>query len=150
MTFADLIAATRPSLAVFDYDHYPASFSAFEEQAAPLWAAAEAAPEEAAAALISALEERRLALPRREQRSAAQEEKQVLALFLSPAALRRGEGGRLFARELQRQWVARYPRNPYSLGSYESLMKGFDANLLGLPLRKSRQPRRKAEDKALP
>jgi hypothetical protein len=138
MDFPELIAQTRPALAQFDAVHYPAAFSAFEAQAAPLWVSAEAAPQEAAQALLSALEARRAALPRRKRRRAALEDKQVLALFLAPAALRQGGGESPFARELQRQWAARYPRDLFFLGSYEELMEGFDAFFFGFPRKKTR------------
>jgi hypothetical protein len=36
-------------------------------------------------------------------------------------------------------WCSEYPRNVYLAGTYEQIMKGFDANLLGLPLRKSKK-----------
>lgn len=140
MTFAQQISAAREYLSRFDYDNYPLCFQTFEADCAPLFdALADADPEQAAQALLRDLEERRAALPRREQKSAAEEEKRVLALFLSPAALRHGEAASAFAEALCRLWNARYPRNTFLTGSYETLMKGFDSNLLGLPLRKSRR-----------
>ena len=138
MTFADLIASAHAWLAQFDYDHYPDNFRAFEAAAGPLFDALEAGDAAAQAdALITQLEQRRQALPRRAQKEAAYRDKQVLALFLSPAAQRRSEAARAFSETLCARWTQRYPRNPYLLGDYEQIMKGFDANLLGLPLRKS-------------
>ena len=94
-------------------------------------------PEAAAAQLIDTLERRRAELSRRAQKTAAEEEKRVLALFLAPAAERMGSVAADFVQVLCRQWNTRYPRNTFLAGNYETIMKGFDANLLGLPLRKS-------------
>ncbi|MBR1456668.1 MAG: hypothetical protein IJ594_05865 [Oscillospiraceae bacterium] len=140
MSFADLIASSRGYLSRFDYDNYPPCFSAFEADGASLFAALEGAdPEQAAAVLIDELERRRGELPRRAQKQQAEEEKRVLALFLSPAALRYGGAAADFAGALSRQWNARYPRNTFLPGDYDVIMKGFDSNLLGLPLRKSKK-----------
>lgn len=142
MDLAELISTSRSYLACFDYDHYPACFQAFEEDCAPLLDALEGTdPGSAAAQLIDTLERRRAALPRRVQKTAAEEEKRVLALFLAPAAERLGEAAADFVQVLCRQWNVRYPRNTFMAGNYETIMKGFDANLLGLPLRKSKQRR---------
>jgi len=143
MDFAALITSARSCLAQFDYDHYPAALEKFEARATFFFDSLEGADLSAAAeAAIDALERGRKTLRRREQKTAAQEEKRVLALFFSPAALRRGGAAGEFADVLCRRWVARYPRNPYMVGTYEGIMKGFDANLLGLPLRKSKNTRR--------
>ena len=123
MNFAELISASRTYLSCFDYDHYPACFQAFENDAAPLF---------------DALEGGRAELPRKVQKTAAEEEKQVFALFLAPAALRRGGAAQTFSEALCRQWNTRYPRNTFLAGNYETILKGFDSNLLGLPLRKSK------------
>ena len=75
MNFAELISASRTYLSCFDYDHYPACFQAFENDAAPLFDALEGAdPEGAASALIDALEGGRAELPRKVQKTAAEEE----------------------------------------------------------------------------
>lgn len=138
MDLAELISASRSYLACFDYDHYPACFQSFEADCAPLLAALEGSdPEAVAAQLIDTLERRRAELPHRAQKTAAEEEKRVLALFLAPTAERLGGGAADFVQVLCRQWNARYPRNTFLAGNYETIMKGFDANLLGLPLRKS-------------
>lgn len=63
--------------------------------------------------------------------------KQVLALFLSPFCLKKGGEFEFFARELNKVWNKKYPKNVYYLTDFDSILKGFDANLLGLPLRKS-------------
>ena len=139
MDLAELIMFSRKYLACFDYDHYPVCFKTFEEQCAHFFETLEAAGQSRAVAeLIDTLERHRSDLPRREQRLAAQKEKQVLALFLAPAAVRRGGPAVSFAEELNREWNARYSRNYFLISSYEAIMKGFDANLLGLPLRKSK------------
>lgn len=138
MDLAELISTSRSYLSCFDYDHYPACFQTFEQDCSPILAALEGADlESAATQLIDTLERRRAELPRRAQKTAAEEEKRVLALFLSPAAERLGGAAADFVQILCRQWNKRYPRNIFLAGNYETIMKGFDANLLGLPLRKS-------------
>ena len=142
MDLAELILSSREYLSCFDYDHYPSCFQRFEADCAPFFETLEAAgAEQAAAALIEELERRRSALPRRDQKRSAEEEKRVLALFLSPAASRRGGPAASFADALVRNWSARYPRNAFMRGDYETILKGFDSNLLGLPLRKSKAKR---------
>ena len=142
MNFAELITAARSFLPNFDYDRYPACFRQFEADAAPLFDALRGAePEQTAASLIETLEKNRAAMRPRERKNAAEEEKRVLALFLAPAALRRGGDAAAFAEALMHSWNARYPRNTFLISGYDAIMKGFDANLLGLPLRKSRAKR---------
>ena len=140
MDFAELISASRSYLTRFDADNYPACFQAFEADAAPLFAAlAEQDPESAAAALIDTLERQREALPRRARKLAAEEEKRVLALFFSPAAVRLGGRAADFAEVLCRQWNARYPRNLFFVGDYETLLSGFAPKIMGIPIQSFRK-----------
>lgn len=139
MELCELILSALPRLEEFSYSAYPPAFAEFEREAEPFFSslcAGEA--EERAETLIEELARLRSPLGRREARARAEEEKRVLALFLAPAALRFGGEAQFFAEALSRLWNARYPRNRFYPGSFESIMKGFDANLLGLPLRKSK------------
>ena len=139
MEICDLILSFLPRTGEFSYSAYPPAFAALAEAAAPFFASltGENAAAEAEA-LIGKLEDRRSSLGRREAKQRAENEKQVLALFLGPAALAAGGGAEVFIGELSRLWNERYPRNRFFPGTFEKLMKGFDANLLGLPLRKSK------------
>lgn len=143
MTFTDLILSAHPYLDEFDYDHYPEHFHAFEKQFSLIFDLFStengAAIKEKANSLIEQLEARREELPRRERKDAVFRDKQVLALFLFPAAERLSPLAKEFADELREQWNRKYPRNTFLGGSFDQIMKGFDANLLGLPLRKSRK-----------
>ena len=140
MTFAELIETARAYLGVFDFDHYPDCFRRFEADAKPLFdALSEDGGQEEASSLVAELARRRASLHRRACRDAAYEQKQVLCLFLSPAALRHSKAAQAFSERLRSLWCEQQPRNTYLSGSYEQIMKGFDANLLGLPLRKSRK-----------
>ena len=124
MDLAELIVSFREHLSRFDYDHYPSCFQAFEAECAPFIMQLEVVnPEQAAVELIDALERRRAVLPFRQQKHAAEEEKQVLALFLSPAAAHLGGFAVSFAEKLNAEWNARYPRNTYLIGSYEKILK---------------------------
>lgn len=140
--FKELIRSAHPYLDSFDYDHYPANFAQFEAAAEPLFQKLPEPPAEIAAqaaSFVKRFAEDYAALPRREQKEISFRDKQVLALFLAPAALRAGEEAAAFARELCANWKVQFPRNPFLVGEYETIMKGFDANLLGLPLRKSKR-----------
>ena len=140
MTLAEPVAAARPYLDQFDYDHYPENFRRFEADAGPLFDALREETDAALATdLIGDLSAAWDALPRHARKDAAFRDKQVLSLFLSPAARRHSEEAAAFCETLRALWCAKYPRNAYLAGDYEQILKGFDANLLGLPLRKSKK-----------
>lgn len=137
MNFAEWIAAAQPYLRPFDRDHYREHFKTFEQNMdawAELWARSE--HYEAAREVLAQFEARWSRLGWRERSKAAFKDKQVLALFFSPAAARREDGAEAFAQELCREWNRRYPRNTYLVGSHDSIMKGFDDNLLSMLFRR--------------
>ena len=139
MELSELILSYLPRLDDFSYSAYPPAFEEFGQKAEPFFEALhEGQGEACAGALISDLESRRLGLGRRQARLQAEREKKVLALFLAPSALKRGGEASAFAEQLSRLWNERYPRNRFFPGTFEKIMKGFDANLLGLPLRKTK------------
>ena len=131
----DLILSSHPYLDAFDVRHYPENFAAFSQAAGPLLTAM--APEDAelqAQTLLEALARRYDGLSRREQKTARFRDKEVLTLFLTPAALALGGTAEAFAGVLNRLWIARYPREPYGMGTYETILRGFDPTLFGVPL----------------
>ncbi len=136
-----LIRSAHPYLEQFDYDHYPEQFASFEASLMLLLREAqdEHAADTAAAAqeVVDAFSEDYSRLPWWQRGVTSSRDKRVLALFLTPAALRAGGYAADLAEQLRGCWNRRYPREPYLAGEYETIMKGFDANLLGLPLRKS-------------
>ena len=69
-------------------------------------------------------------------RSAAKaEERQIIIFYLSPMLLEREEEGcRVFAELLRDGWAARWPKNPYRLGDYKTIRKGFHNVILGVDL----------------
>lgn len=142
MDFVTMIASAHPYLDRFDYDHYPDCFAEFEEACAR-WFAQHGAldAENDTERILKQFEARWAALPRRERREAAYRDKQVLALFFSPAAARLSEEAGTFSEALREKWNTRFPRNTFLPGRFEEILKGFDANLLGLPLRKSKKNR---------
>ena len=145
-TVTDLVALISSShryLDLFDYDNYPSCFAEFERQCVDWFRQCDrlslpGAEEE----LLDRFETAWAALPKRKRQAASFQDKQVLALFFSPAAERFSAPAAAFAEALRTGWNARYPKNRYLAGHYESILKGFDSNLLGLPLRKSKQNRR--------
>ena len=142
MDFVELISSAHPYLERFDYDHYPDCFAEFEENCGKWFTEHEALDaENETERILEQFEARWAELPRRERREAAYRDKQVLALFFSPAAVRISEESDAFAEVLREKWNIRFPRNTFLPGRFEEILKGLDANLLGLPLRKSKKNR---------
>ena len=137
MQLTDLIITSRVYLDRFDNRHYPSDFKDFEGQLLAFFDASEISDlTSAASILIDELEQRRASLPRRDQREALRRDRMVLALYLSPAAVQLGGSAAAFSTELNICWNARYPKSSYHLGTYESIMEGFELTVLGLPLRR--------------
>lgn len=69
----------------------------------------------------------------RSPKGAREDDKMVIAIFLVPAirklALATSED---FCDVLQKEWVRRYPKAPFYLGSYEEISTGFRKKILGL------------------
>ena len=69
----------------------------------------------------------------RSPKGARDDDKMVIAIFLVPAirklALSTSED---FCSALQAEWVRRYPKTPFYLGSYDDISTGFRKKLLGL------------------
>ena len=150
---AALVTRSRPYLDCFDSDHYPDCFSTFCRESEAFFIGLEDSSgtglQSAAASLADLLEKGWQELPRSAAKETSRRDKQVLALFLVPAAIEYSarhagrEAAAAFADALMSVWNARCPRNTFLAGDYRSIMEGFDANLLGLPLRKSRFNRRR-------
>lgn len=61
------------------------------------------------------------------------DDKIIVAIFFVPLVRKlQLPVSEAFAAELQRQWVARYPKSPFYLGDYDSIANGFRKKLLGL------------------
>lgn len=135
MEILQLLIDTRASLTPFDYDHYPDAFEAFRSR---LSAVKELQEERLTAEEIP----KRFAAyyathPPRQQKKEIDADRQVLALFFTPAAGMNGGYAAALAEEFCELWARQYPKYRYYSSTYEKIMAGFDANLLGLPLRKS-------------
>ena len=140
MSFAELIQTSREYLSRFDYDDYPLCFQEFEQKADPLFSDLEENQlPETAETLIRELEAGWASLRRGAAKAAKQQDRQILALFLSPAAQRHSPKAEQFAGILQQQWCTAFPRYRYYAGNFEAIMKGFDNNIMGLTLRKSKK-----------
>ena len=143
MNFTELIASSHEYLSRFEYDFYPDCFREFQEKAAPFFDSLSEDNKEAFAdTCLRDLEERCAGLSRRAAKDTAFRDKQVLALFFSPAAEKHSEKAFHFSALLRERWNRSHPGNTYLPGNYDAILKGFEANLLGLPLRKSRFNRR--------
>lgn len=142
MDLTKLIIDSRGFLSAFDYDHYPENFEAFFESCRPFFEGLTDKDLQAEAnALADSLERAREDLPRRQRQDAADEDKRVIALFLTPAALRFEGDAKTFADILCGIWNDRYHGNTYKITDYETILKGFDKNFLGITLRKSDKKR---------
>ena len=133
MDLIELVDLAQEALGQFNALEYADAFSRFEMAGAPLFDAL-ADPAAEAQGLLEKLDARRLVLKRREQKRALDLEKRALALYLSPAAERRGGNAALFSEQLNRLWNERYPKNSYKPGSFDTIMSGFAASFLGIPL----------------
>ncbi len=134
MELAKLILTSRKYLYEFDYDHYPENFEVFEREVGPFFDEAES---QSAKEVSDAIDSEVLALPKREQKKASEEAKRVLALFFTPAALKRGGSAEEFAKDLCSTWNESHRKNTYNVGNYDTILSGFDSNILGITLRKS-------------
>lgn len=138
MNFVELITSSRGLLDRFSFDLYPDSLSEFTVKAAPLFSSIED-PEAAAAECLAKMQEYYGTLTRKELKELPFLDKQVMALFLGPAAKKQGETTQRFIEKLSAIWNETYPKNRFFPGDFDEIMKGFDANLLGIPMRKSRK-----------
>ncbi|MBR1585148.1 MAG: hypothetical protein IJ662_06385 [Clostridia bacterium] len=137
MDLAELIFTSREYLAHFTYAEYPDHFAAFSQNVQPYFDDLSGADlQEQTKRLIEVIDQRLAGMPRREKKESTIQIKQVMALFLGPSALRYGQNAVAFAQCLCQSWNEKYPRNAFYLGDFDTLMKGFDANFLGITLRK--------------
>ena len=117
---------------------YPSAFDRFTANCAEIFrcldraaAAQSITLEDAAACYLDQLENR---WSTQKSRARAMEtDKFVIAIFLVPMirqlALPISEE---YCKILQQQWVSRYPKSPFYLGTYEELSAGFQKKFLGL------------------
>lgn len=137
MDITELILASQRYLDEFDYDHYPGNFDSFLSQISGVISELnEDSYGSYITELIGNLERRILALPRLKQNKARNRIKKVLALFFVPSCIKIGVNGEKFADELIIQWNKKNPREQFIRGEYETILKGFDSNILGIHLRK--------------
>ena len=137
MDILKLLIGTRDSLTPFDYDHYPAAFENFSAQ---LFSLPEIREESLSAEeILESFTAYYAALPSRQQKKEIDLDRQVLALFFTPAAVMNEGPLSTLSEELCELWNKKYPKYRYYPTTYEKIMAGFDANLLGLPLRKSKK-----------
>lgn len=130
----------RKHLSSFDSDHYPENFEAFLSALKPFCDDLEDKDNEAEAREIpDRLEKLTDSMPRREQKTASDEINRVLALFFTPALVKQGDGGKIFAETFCGMWNKRYPRNTFQAGDYDKILAGFDSNFLGITLRNSKK-----------
>ena len=123
-------------------DEFEDAFARYEEAHAPVFrqleAACRAEPQnreemicEVVETLLQGLEADWAQADRRS--TVAEDNKVIVAIFLAPMVRHLKLGcSEDFAAKLQATWVARYPKNPFYLGSYEGLNAGFRKKYLGL------------------
>lgn len=133
MDLIELVDRAQEALARFNAMEYADAFARFEKDCAPVFYDL-ADPGAEAQALLDRLDARRQARQRREQKKILDKEKLALALYLSPAAERRGGDAVLFSEHLNRLWNERYPKSSYKPGNFDTIMSGFGASFLGIPL----------------
>ena len=127
---AALVIRSRPYLDCFDNDHYPDCFSTFCRESEAFFGGLEdssdAGLKSAATSLADLLEEGWQGLTRSAAREMSRKDKQVLALFLVPAAIEYSarhagsEAAAAFADTLMSVWNTRFPRSTFLAGDYRS------------------------------
>lgn len=123
----ELIEAYRPYLRHFNRKEYPDYFARYRSAAEPFFDALEPeAAEMAASALLDKLEGDWAARRWGTREMAREDDKQLVALFLLPAALAHGsQAAAVFAEALVRQWNERWPKSGLLAGSFEEIQAGF-------------------------
>ena len=134
----ELTAANRQLARQFSRTTYEDQFRTYQGKLAPLVARLETAlpAGEGRAAVLEQMAEAWLdalgALWRKtsRQKPPHYEDQLLMAIFTIPALrdLPQGAGEEL-ARAVQRQWVARWPKSPIGLGSYQDIVGGFRKRL---------------------
>lgn len=128
MHATDLVGEYRPYLDHFNRREYPVFFERYQTAARPFFDALSPEDVEAEAdALLDRLAEGWSAKRRPLQRELAKtDDKQLLTLFLLPAALAHGsEGASAFAEALTRRWKERWPKSVLLAGTFEEIQEGF-------------------------
>lgn len=121
---------------------YPVAFDEFEQANEPTFRQLDRAVSAGAITLEAAadwfldqLQQRWDAVgPQRSLRAKTMEtDKYVIAVFLVPMVRRLAlPVSEDYCKTLQARWVARYPKSPFYLGTYEELCGGFQKKILGL------------------
>lgn len=146
MKLSDLIISSAAYIGEFDYDHYPSNFEKFKTELSTLLSETDSEDfGSLVSAAINEIDEHIASLPFRAKNSSRHDIKQVMALFAVPSGAVLGDKGIKFGDELMNQWNSRYKKFSFIRGDFDTIMKGFDANLLGLPLRKSKFNRRNSK-----
>ncbi len=95
-------------------------------------------PEEAAAEFLDQLEaswtsKHKKWVPGKSLNNEQETQKFRIAIFLVPMIRKMGlSASESYCASLQQQWINRYPKSPFSLGTYEEIMIGFQKKFMGL------------------
>lgn len=114
-------------------DFFEPSFETYEKECAPVFYALDEAYRQQGETVVSLAVERFLQdLEARWEKNKNQSmnDKMVVAVFLVPMVRKQKlDVSEPFCSLLQKTWVARYPKNPFFLGSYEDICAGFRKKL---------------------
>lgn len=128
MSAVDLVVEYRIFMQHFNRTEYPAYFRRYRGLVAPYFARLERESISGeVTALLDGLERMWAGHWWKFRREAAQEDdKQLLLLFLAPAAMDLGtEVSVAFAETLAAQWNERYPHSPFKVGTFAAIQDGF-------------------------
>lgn len=94
-------------------------------------------PAALAASLLDGLEESWQGLSPRRRREARAGTRQMLALYLSPLLLDLEDqpAGRRLAESIRGAWLARFPKEPYTVTDHAALRAGFRDAIMGIEVR---------------
>lgn len=135
MTLCNIIVECRDYMEHFNRHEYVEYYNRFYEMAVPVIEAVED-PRAAAAELIDSLEaewakEKRF----RVRRLQTEKDKLTICCYLNPVATSQElSRGRELAEAIHEIWIERYPKDPYEIGTYEQIMKGFEPRLFGFKI----------------
>lgn len=136
---APLLSAVRDAqawLPRFNRRDYVPAFAEYRARFGPelLPLVREEDPAALAASLLDGLEGSWQALPRRRRKEARGGARQMLALYLSPLLLDLEDqpAGRRLAETIREAWLARFPKEPYTVTDHAALRAGFRDTIMGI------------------
>ena len=135
MTLCEIIVSCRDYMEHFNRHEYVEYFKKFSEMTAPVLEAVED-PHAEAVELMNGLEAVWAQEKRSRRRSFLRErDKLTICCYFNPLATNpEFPCGTQLADEIHALWIEKYPKEGYSVGTYDAIMKGFEPRIFGFKL----------------